>query len=120
MLGRENAALLLTVMEALLRVEDVDAFVPLLPLAERVGLTSSERHERLAQMYLRRGFLDSAADEWAASCQENGPTPEALTGLAAIAVVRGDDEDARLFAHAADELQPGHAGAARVLARLAQ
>src|SRR4051812_43993091 len=55
-LGRDSAPLLLTVMEALLRVEDVDAFVPLLPLSERVGLTSRERHARLAQMYLRRGF----------------------------------------------------------------
>jgi glycosyltransferase involved in cell wall biosynthesis/Tfp pilus assembly protein PilF len=119
-LGRDSADLLMTVLEALLRVQDVDAFVPLLALTERVGLSARERREQLAQMYFRRGFVESAADEWAASCEEDGPSADALTGLAAIAVVRGDDADAKLFAHAARELDPGHAGAARVLARLAE
>lgn len=70
-------------------------------------------------MYLRRGFLESAADEWAAACQEDGPDADALAGLAAIAVARDDLADAELFAQGAQELQPGHAGATRVLERLA-
>ena len=119
-LGRNSADMLLTVLEALLRVHDVDAFVPLLALTERVGLTPRERRDSLANMYFRRGFVDSAADEWAASCQEDGPSADALTGLAAIAVVNGADEDARLFAGAALELEPGHAGANRVIARLSE
>jgi tetratricopeptide (TPR) repeat protein len=119
-LGRGSSELLLTVLEALLRVHDVDAFVPLLALTERVGLSPRERRDRLAQMYFRRGFVDSAADEWAASCEEDGPSANALAGLAAIAVVREHDEDAQLFAGAALQLEPGHPGAARVMARLSE
>ena len=41
-------------------------------------------------------------------------------GLAALAIVRDVRADAELFAAAAQELDPNHAGAARVLARLAE
>jgi tetratricopeptide (TPR) repeat protein len=119
-LGRASGDLLMTVLEALLRVHDVDAFVPLLALTECVGLSPRERHDRLANMYFRRGFVDSAADEWAASCHETGPSADAMAGLAALAVVRDDADDARLFAETARELDPDHVGAANVLARLAE
>ncbi|HEY3188274.1 MAG TPA: hypothetical protein VGJ70_12425, partial [Solirubrobacteraceae bacterium] len=110
--------LLFAIYEALLRVQDVDAFVGLLPLADWAPVRPRERRERMAQLYLRRGFVDSAADEWAAACEELGPDAAALAGLAAVAVVRGDHDDAELFARAAQDLEPAHAGAARVLERL--
>ena len=110
--------LLFAIFEALLRVQDVDAFVALLPLLDRTPVGGRERYERMAQLYLRRGFVDSAADEWAAACEEHGPDASALAGLAAVAVIRDERGDAELFARAAQELEPSHAGAARVLERL--
>jgi glycosyltransferase involved in cell wall biosynthesis/Tfp pilus assembly protein PilF len=117
-LGAASGELLLVVMEALLRVADVDPFVAVLPLAERLPLAARDRRERLAQMYFRRGFVDSAADEWAAACEIDGPDAAALAGLAAVAVVRDQPADAELFASTALELEPGHPGARRVLERL--
>jgi tetratricopeptide (TPR) repeat protein len=117
-LSTASGELLLVVMEALLRVQDVDPFVALLPLAERLPWAARDRHERMAQLYFRRGFVDSAADEWAAACEETGPDANALAGLAAVAVVREQDEDGHLFASAALELEPTHPGALRVLERL--
>jgi hypothetical protein len=107
------------VLEALLRVQDVDPFVVALPLAEAVAIAPRARREIMAQMYLRRGFLESAADEWAAACHDSGPDADALAGLAAVAVAREAYEDAEVFASGAQELQPGHPGAQRVLERLA-
>src|SRR5690606_17928608 len=106
-LERAALPLLLTVLETLLRTQDVDAFAAVLPLADRIdGLTARERRGALARLYLRRGFLDSAADEWAAACEEDGPDAAALTGLAQVAAARGVIDDARLFAEAAVELDP--------------
>jgi tetratricopeptide (TPR) repeat protein len=117
-LTMEATDLVLDVLEALLRVDEVETFVALLPLTERLALPARMRRERMAQLYLRRGFVDSAADEWAASCEEHGPDASALAGLGAVAVVRGENQDAALFAQTAQELEPGHEGAARVLAHL--
>ena len=72
-LPRDAGPLLVTMLEALLRVEEFDAFATLLPLLDAVGLPVRERSELLATMYLRRGFLDSAADEWIAVCEQQGP-----------------------------------------------
>ena len=110
--------LLFSIYEALLRVQDVDPFVALLPLTERIPMDTRLRRDRMAHMYLRRGFVDSAADEWAAACEEHGPHAGALAGLAAVAVINEVHEDAALFARTALELEPGHPVAARVLARL--
>src|SRR4051812_9744627 len=90
--------LLFAVLEALLRVQDVDAFVGILPLTERTPLGVRERRERMAQLYYRRGFLESAADEWAAVCEEQAPDADALAGLAAVACLREQEDDAALFA----------------------
>ena len=106
-------------LEALLRVEEVDAFVSLLPVFEAVSLPARERSELLAGMYLRRGFVDSAADEWIAVCEQQGPDAAALAGLAQIALARGLEEDARTFAEEALALDPEHPhaqAAARVAA----
>jgi hypothetical protein len=92
-------------LNARLAAADVDGFVALLPLTERVeGVSARERREILASLYLAHGFLDSAADEWAAACEESGPDAAALTGLSRIAQARGELNDARLFAEGAREL----------------
>jgi tetratricopeptide (TPR) repeat protein len=109
--------LLFTAVEALLRVEEFDAFAALLPLTERVeGLTPRERRELLGSVYLRRGFLDSAAEEWALACDEGGPDARSLAGLAQVAAARGEAGDAQVFAEAALELDPTTVAAHRVLA----
>jgi tetratricopeptide (TPR) repeat protein len=92
-------------LEALLGVEAFEAFERLLPALDAVGLPARERHELLAGIYLRRGFLESAADEWVAACEEEGaPDAAALGGLARVAAARGLGEDARLLAAEAEKL----------------
>jgi tetratricopeptide (TPR) repeat protein len=117
-LPREAASLLAATLEALLRIRAVDAFAALVPLVDRVGLPARERRELLASMYLRRGFLDSAADEWIAACHEHGPDAKALTGLALIAVAREMRDDALEFAREATVLDPGHAAASLLVRNL--
>jgi tetratricopeptide (TPR) repeat protein len=92
-----------TMLEALLRVEEFEAFEGLLPALER-GLAARDRHELLAGAYLRRGFLESAADEWIAACRESGADAAALEGLARVARARGLEEEAGLFAEEARQL----------------
>jgi hypothetical protein len=103
--------LLTATLEALLRVREVDSFGLLVPLAERTGLPLRETRELLASMYLRRGFLESAADEWIGVVQDFGPDARALTGLALVAAARELPEDALLFAREAHSLDPEHEGA---------
>jgi hypothetical protein len=95
---------LATMLEALLRVQEFEAFEALLPALEATGLPARRRHSILAEIYLRRGFLESAADEWAASCEEEGPDAEALGGLARVATAQGLTEDAEIFEKGAREL----------------
>jgi tetratricopeptide (TPR) repeat protein len=99
-----GAALVVTMLEALVRLEDFDGFATLLPVADALALTARERREVLARMYLRRGFLESAADEWLAAVEEHGPDARALSGLAEVAAARGLDEDAELLAREAEVL----------------
>ncbi len=95
---------LATMLEALLRVEEFEAFEALLPALAASTLGPRERRELLAEIYLRRGFLESAADEWIASCEEQGPDAAALGGLARVAAARGLEGDARLFEAEARQL----------------
>jgi tetratricopeptide (TPR) repeat protein len=99
-----GAALTLTMLEALLRLEAFELFASLLPVAEAVALPGRDRHDLLARMYLRRGFLESAGDEWIAAIEEHGPYAEALAGLSEVAAARGMDEDAELLASEARAL----------------
>jgi tetratricopeptide (TPR) repeat protein len=117
-LPRDAAPLLTLALEALLRVQEVDAFGMLVPLIDRVGLPARERREMLASMYMRRGYLQSAADEWIGSIQELGPDAPALTGLALVAAAREMPEDALVFAREARQLDPGYAQAARLVQNL--
>lgn len=94
-----------TMLEALLRIEEFEAFEALLPALDAAAMAPRGRHQILAEIYLRRGFFESAADEWIASCELLGPDPEALTGLARVARARGFDEEATIFADQARELE---------------
>jgi tetratricopeptide (TPR) repeat protein len=115
-LAQDAQPLLTATLEALLRVREVDAFAELVPLVDRVGMSARERRELLASMYLRRGFLESAADEWIGVVQELGPDARAFTGLALVAAAKEMPEDALAFAREARELDPAHE-AATVLVR---
>ncbi len=117
-LPAEAAPALFVMLEALLRVTDVDAFATLVPLADAVAIPWRERRERLAQLYLRRGFLESAADEWIEVCQSGAPDADALAGLSWVAVGRELPEDARLLADEALALEPDHAWARAARERL--
>ncbi len=99
------AAVLPTMLEALLRIEEFDAFEALLPALDAAAVPARERHETLAQIYLRRGFLESAADEWIAACELHEADARALAGLARVAEARGFREDAEAFARRARELE---------------
>ena len=110
--------LLTATLEALLRIEEVDAFGLLVPLVDRVGMPARARRELLASMYLRRGFLESAAEEWIGVCHDQGPDAAALTGLALVAAARDMREDALVFAREASELDPGNEAASLLVRNL--
>src|SRR5260221_12838825 len=109
----------LTACDALLRVVDVDAFAVLHSLVERIEIDPRERREALAQIYLQRGFLDSAADEWIAAAQ-TAPDARAYVGLAQVALARGFRDDARALGEEALAVDPGNPAAARLCETLAQ
>jgi tetratricopeptide (TPR) repeat protein len=96
--------------EALLRVTETDAFATLLGVGGRLPHPQRPRRERQATMYLRRGFLESAADEWIAVATTR-PDASAMLGLAQVALARGFDADAVGFAAEAVRLEPGFEGA---------
>ncbi len=111
----EHAVPRLAVMlEALLRVHDFEAFETLLALLDRAPVAERERHELLAEMYMRRGFLASAAQEWMAVCREE-PDVRALLGLARLAAARGMAREASDFAAAALTREPGNEAAVSLL-----
>jgi tetratricopeptide (TPR) repeat protein len=103
------AELALTLLNALARLERFEAFERLVAVYERTGLPWRERRERLARLYLRRGFLRSAAEEWMAVVDRDGPDVDALRGLAIVATELGLDDDAAVFAADADALEDGPA-----------
>ena len=108
--------LLFVILELLLRVGDFAAFEALCPLLEHSELPRSEQRELLANIYLRRGFLKSAAEEWMAVCSEQ-TDGRALVGLARVAAARGLREDAATFAAGALAADPESAAARELLAR---
>jgi len=113
-----SVPLLAVTLEALLRVEEVDLFGQLVALVERTPLPPRERRELLAGMYLRRGFLASAAEEWMAVCQDDPGDVRALVGIAQAAAAQGMTDEALDFAREAHALDPEDARAARLLQRL--
>jgi hypothetical protein len=105
------AAPLLTALGALLHLEDYDAFGTLLPAWDKVGLPSRRRGELLADLYQRRGYLESAAEQWIALVEQSGPDERSLRALADIASARGFDDDAAVFAAEAGRLSASGAAA---------
>jgi hypothetical protein len=67
-------------------------------------------------MYLRRGYLASAAEEWMAVCREEPDVP-ALLGLSRVALAQGMGREAADFADAALQRDPGNQAAQHLLAR---
>ncbi len=107
---------LVVMLEALLRVQDFQTFEVLLGALERTPVSERERRELLADVYLRRGFASSAAQEWMAVC-EREPDARALLGLARVAAARGMAREAEDFAAAALERDPDNAQAASLLSQ---
>jgi tetratricopeptide (TPR) repeat protein len=103
-----------TALEALLRVQEFKAFGVLAGVSERIAVPVRQRRELMARMYLRRGYLESAADEWIAVAQE-APDAAAFLGLAQVALAQGLDEDARMFAGEALRLDPTDPAARRLV-----
>jgi tetratricopeptide (TPR) repeat protein len=112
-----GAPLLGVILETLLRGADGERFVALLPVLEQSQLARREQRELLAQMYLKHGLVDRAAQEWIAVASET-PDVRSMLGLAQIAVAQGLAEDAANFANAALELDPASAPAKALLAAL--
>jgi tetratricopeptide (TPR) repeat protein len=117
-LDDEALGLLETILEALLRVHEFEVFEVALGLVERTSLSARERRELLGELYLRRGFAASAAQEWLAVCGEQPEDVRALFGLARVAERQDMAREARDFALAALAVAPEHAGAAAILERL--
>jgi hypothetical protein len=107
-LPAESAGLLLTTLEALLRVEEFEHFALLVPFVEKAGIPWRERRELLGKMYLRRGFLESAADEWVLVCERAGPDVPALVGLLHVAYARRMWEEAAILSEEIRALDPTH------------
>ena len=114
----DAVAPLAVALEALLRVQEVDAF------ARSSGCSTARRSRRASsascwpRMYLRRGFLDSAAEEWLAVCRRDPRDVRGLVGLAQVAAAQGMPDDALEFAREARALDPGDRRATRLLERL--
>jgi tetratricopeptide (TPR) repeat protein len=95
---------ILIMLDALARLQAFDAFEDLAAVLEAVAIPWRERRQVLAELYLRHGYADSAAEEWIAVCEQGAVDADALRGLAAVAVARGLDEDAEVFAAEAEAL----------------
>ncbi|MGH2887655.1 MAG: hypothetical protein ACRDPA_33975, partial [Solirubrobacteraceae bacterium] len=103
------------ILETLLGARDFEQFEKLVILLSRSALANREQRELLATMYLKHGFLQSAAREWMAVCETN-PDVRALLGLARVAQANGQLEDAAVFAGEVLKADPTSAGARHVLA----
>jgi tetratricopeptide (TPR) repeat protein len=115
-LSEQAVAPLEVMLEALLRVHDFEGFEVLLGALKHTPLEPRERRELLAEMYLRRGFAASAAQEWMAVCEQE-PDVRALVGLARVAAIRGMPHEAGDFAAAALARDPDNALAASLLSQ---
>ncbi|MGO9751592.1 MAG: glycosyltransferase [Solirubrobacteraceae bacterium] len=106
--------LLETILEALLRVQDFENFATVLPQVTRSGLPVREQRELLGRIYLRRGFLRSAAQEWMAVVNE-APDARALLGLARVSLANGQPDPAQTFASRALVLDPSCIAATQII-----
>ncbi|WP_445147973.1 tetratricopeptide repeat-containing glycosyltransferase family 2 protein [Baekduia sp. Peel2402] len=94
----DAAPLVAVMLEALARLERFDEFEALAGVVERLDLPWREQRELLAGVYLRRGFLESAAREWFGVAEKLGaPDARVLLGLAHLAEADGLHDDAQLM-----------------------
>ena len=107
-----------TILEALLRVREFEVFELAVGLLARTPLPESQRRDVLGELYLRRGFMASAAEEWLAVCAVDPQDVHALWGLARVAERQGMPAEARDFAQATLGVAAEHAGACALLERL--
>jgi GT2 family glycosyltransferase/glycosyltransferase involved in cell wall biosynthesis/tetratricopeptide (TPR) repeat protein len=101
----ESAPAALAALDRLLELQEFDAFEMLVGLWETLPLAERDRRELLAGIYMARGFVDSAAEEWLAIASAE-PTGPALTGLARVAHARGLADDALALVDEALRLDP--------------
>ena len=92
-------------LDRLLELQEFDAFESLAVVWNTSPLPERDRRELLAGVYMARGFLDSAAEEWLAVAASE-PTGPALAGLARVAHARGLADDARVCSNEALRLDP--------------
>jgi glycosyltransferase involved in cell wall biosynthesis len=114
-LPAEAIGLLAAILESLLRVQDFESFETVLPLVAASELPPREQRELLGSIYLRRGYLRSAAREWMAVAGD-APDVRALLGLARVALGNAQPDTARAFAAEALALDPSCQEAAAIVA----
>ena len=100
-----SAPAALASLDRLLELQEFDAFESLAVVWHSSPLPERDRRELLAGVYMARGFLDSAAEEWLAVAAAE-PTAPALAGLARVAHARGLADDARVLLDEALRLDP--------------
>lgn len=114
-LGRHHVDDLAGLMDALLRLGAADAFAEAVDVLGGCGLERREQHEILAKLFLVRGLIDLAADEWIVAVQESGADAAAFAGLAEVARLQGLLGDARTLAAEALTMDPEHPLATQIL-----
>ncbi|HLJ03327.1 MAG TPA: glycosyltransferase [Solirubrobacteraceae bacterium] len=109
--------LLGVILERLLALHEFETFELLLPALIGSELPRREQQELLGGLYLRYGFLQSAAREWLTVC-ESAPDSRAFVGLARVALAHGSEADAATFAAQALTLDGSSAPARELLEAL--
>ena len=104
----------LAALEALLRVREFAVFGRLIALYERIEAPLEERRARLAELYLRCGYIDSAEDEWHRGTRD----ADSLVGLAQVALVREQPGEAVVLATTALGLDPASQSARKLVSAL--
>lgn len=103
-LNPATAPLIVVMLEALARVEAFESFERLAAALDAVDVPERERREMLAGVYLARGFVELAANEWIGVVEKFGPDRRAMSGLAMVAELQGLDDDAAIFRQEAEAL----------------
>ncbi|MBA2636875.1 MAG: hypothetical protein H0U79_01410 [Solirubrobacterales bacterium] len=109
----------LVMLEALIHLEAFDAFGWLVAVLEAVAMPWRDRRERLALLYLRRGFLDLAADEWITVCERRRPKPPCSQAWSRSPPRAACTRTPRRSPGRPYSFQPDHPAAAGVLAVIA-
>jgi tetratricopeptide (TPR) repeat protein len=105
-LGLACVPLLATLFELMLGAGALEAAATLRTLLAASALPDRDGRQLVAEAQLRHGDLAAAAAEWMEVCHAQADAP-ALAGLAQVALRHGLAGDARTFAAAALELDPG-------------